>query len=48
MARKAFMDGLKGTAIASAAVMIGIAILVMVSLRRVSSAAEPSSAGDER
>jgi MFS transporter, DHA2 family, multidrug resistance protein len=43
-ARKAFTDGLQVTAITSAFVVIGIAVLVMVLLRHVGPASEPSSA----
>ena len=47
VARKAFTSGLQVTAIASAAIMLGLAILVMVWLRRAFPAAAQGSAADE-
>ena len=45
-ARKAFTDGLQVTAITSALVVIGIAILVMLVLRDVRSASELAAESD--
>ena len=46
MARKAFTNGLQITALTSALVVLGMAILVMVSLRRVRSASELAAQPD--